>query len=144
MGESTQSMRPVRCRSSRLENHHIWPVSGGRGPHHGRNDRGPRRVLDTRPLYLGLRPARAHGTPRNIRSPRRQPAAAESRVFSFEAIPFGLPHRPRVGGGSDGRRRKIICCTRDASRPLKSAAAWRMQQFLGGSSIFHSGNGGNW
>jgi len=26
MGESTQSMRPVRCRSSRLENHHIWQL----------------------------------------------------------------------------------------------------------------------
>jgi hypothetical protein len=70
-------------------------VSGGRGhhgprrgPHHGRNDRGPHRVLDTRPPSPGLRPSRAHGTPRNIRSSRRQPAAAESRVFSFEAIPF--------------------------------------------------------
>jgi len=90
MGESTQSMRPARCRSPRLANHHIWSVSGGRGPQHGRNDRGPRRVLGTRPPSPGLRPFLAHGIPRNIRSSRRQPATAESIVFSFEAIPFDL------------------------------------------------------
>jgi hypothetical protein len=94
MGESTQDMRPVRRRSHDWRIIILESVSGG--PHHGRHDRGrrrdvrPRRVLDTRPPDSDLHPARARGSPRNIRSSRRQPAATRSRVFSFEAIPFGL------------------------------------------------------
>ena len=112
----------------RLAVHHIESVSGGRGhprrgPHHGRYDRGrgrdvrPRRVLDTRPPYSGLRPVRAHAFPSNIRSSRRQPETAGSTVFSFEAIPFGPRHRPRVSGGSDGGRLSIIvACGMPAGR----------------------------
>ena len=141
MGESTQSMRPARCRSPRLANHHIWSVSGGRGPQHGRNDRGPRRV-GTRPPSPGLRPFLAHGIPRNIRSSRRQPAAAESRVSSFETMPFKpriVPALAVVQTVAD----RIIRCTRDASRPLKRAAARRMQKFQVGSGILRPGNGGD-
>jgi hypothetical protein len=96
----------------------------GRSPRHGHcHDRGPlhdvrpRCVLDTRPPYSGLRPVRAHAFPSNIRSSRRQPETAGSTVFSFEAIPFGPRHRPRVSGGSDGGRLSIIvACGMPAGR----------------------------
>ena len=120
MGENTQSMRPVRCRSSRLANHHIRSVSGGRG------HRAPRRVLDTHPLYWGLRPARAHGTPRNIRSARRQPEAVQSIVFSFEAIPFDLRIVPALA---------VVQTVADAASLVARGmpAAWKL---LGRSGYF--------
>ena len=62
-----------------------------RGPLHA----GPPRVLDARPPDTRLR-AGAHAFPSNIRSSQRPPEIAESRVFSFEAIPFvGPRYRPR-------------------------------------------------
>jgi hypothetical protein len=72
--------------------------SGGRGhlrraPQYGRgllHDVRLRRVLDTPPPYMGLRRVCVHALPRNIRSSRGRPEAGRSRVFSFEAIPFGL------------------------------------------------------
>jgi hypothetical protein len=85
-----------------------------RGPLHA----GPHRVLDA-PAPCTSRRAGAHALPSNIRSSRRQPEAAESAVFSFEAIPFVDPrYRPRVGCGSDGGRHNIKCCMSDASSPM--------------------------
>jgi hypothetical protein len=86
----------------RLVDHHAESVSGGRAPSHGRC------ALDTRPLDAGLRPARALETPRNIHSFRQEPAATESKVFSFETMPFNLRIVPAFRGGLDGGRHSII------------------------------------
>ncbi len=126
-------------------------VSGGRGhprraPHHGRCDRGPlhdvrpRRVLDTRPPYMGLRPACVHAPPRNIRSSRKRPEAGRSRVFSFEAIPFGLriiPALAVVQTKADVASLLHVRCQQAAGMANAEAFGWER-------AFQCPGNGGNW